>query len=561
MLLLVVGAALFLWGATHTAVACWNYVETQCFSTDPLPQYWGPNGWSHPANSGRYWQRYPNYPYDYVPSNVTSWDWQRVYYDPQHMCNDQIGQALWCAGFPRSNDPAYTTYPSWDSAYVTYGPIDLSQAVAGGCSFYLYNRSEIAHDSVFWGLTTARVIRQNHDSMYIAGVSSQIMQGIDFQQRIMDFSRLHRVGTLDTVSLLGRSQVWVFWRFWSDGNANRDKGAFIDNVSISWDDGGQDLGAVSGAIYKDSTVNVFPLAGDTSYAKLTFQTCAGGIQNYAPFRAVVTVDTSVVLDTIITTAEQGTTYELLTHPWILSPDTHVVRLVLDSMNVIPEVNEANNVATFTYVVPQPHPPAAFAWVTPLDSIEYGDETATLRWESYDDPNNPSTLAFYSTTQHTGCQGLPVEGGTGLPVADGPDSLVWNLTSFNYGRVLNVFVRIHDSYNDTCIYAPYPVIRRRTPTAVGDHGTSVIPDHFYLDQNYPNPFNPATDLRYGVAKSGHVTLKVFDLLGREVAVLVNSEQSPGTYTVPFNGAKLPSGLYLYSLSTAEGTQTRKMMLMK
>lgn len=565
LLFLLVGAALCLWCSNHRAIACWNIVETQCFSQNPVPLNWGANGWQHPTPSNRYWKRWPNYPFDYVTISAPSWDWQREYFD-DHMCADEIGQALWCAGYPRGNDPRYTNYPPRDTAYVTYGPIDLSQAVHGGCTFYLYSRSEIAHDSLFWGLTTAQRIHQNHDSVYIAGTFSQVMPDIEFQQHVMDFSQLHRIGTTDTVSLLGRSQVWVYWRFWSDANTNVDIGSFIDNVTISWDDGGIDLAAQcgSGAInHMDGTPDNTLQAGDTVFTSLPYTTCSGDSASvYPPFRAVVLMDTMVIQDTMISDARQGVTYTLNTHPWVLSPDTHRIYMVLDSMNADSEVNESNDTCSFTFVVPRPHPAPSFTWIAPLDSIEYGDLTATLRWEAYDDPSlpQPATLSFFSSTQNLGCQGVPVPGGTARPVIDGEDSLVWNLAQYYYGRILYVFVRVHDAYNDTCIYAPYPIVRRPS-SAVGDGIQNLIPDHFYLDQNYPNPFNPTTELRFGLAKSGHTALRVYDLLGREVVTLVNGERSAGIYTVMFDGSKLPSGLYLYSLTAPEGTQSRKMMLMK
>jgi hypothetical protein len=521
----------------------------------------------HPTQSNRYWKRWPNYPYDSPTNSSPSWDWQREYFD-DHMCPEAVGQSIWCAGFPRSNDPRYSNYPPNDTAYVVYGPVDLSQAVAGGCSFYLYSRSEIAHDSIFWGLTTIPPpnwkmhLAQYHDSIYIAGSFSQVMDNVEFQQHVMDFSRVHRIGTLDTVSLLGRSAVWVYWRFKADANTNVNTGSFIDNISISWDDGGQDISALCGTInHLDGTINSNPEFGDTAYAALTWTTCPGGIQQYPPFRAVVMMDTMVIQDTIISDAVQGMTYTLNTHRWVMSSDTHRIYMRMDSLDQVPETNEANDSCGFTYTVPRPTPPAAFNWVAPLDSNLTGDQSVTLRWECYDDPLYPASLSFFSSTLNVGCQGIAVPGGSNRPCIDGPDSLVWDLRQYNYGRVLWVYVRIHDAHNDTCMYAPFPVIRRHGETAVGDGTQSLIPDHFFLDQNYPNPFNPKTELRYGVAKGGAVTLKVFDLLGREAAVLYHGEQSPGTYMITFDGDKLPSGLYLYRLTTPEGTQTRKMMLMK
>jgi hypothetical protein len=88
-----------------------------------------------------------------------------------------------------------------------------------------------------------------------------------------------------------------------------------------------------------------------------------------------------------------------------------------------------------------------------------------------------------------------------------------------------------------------------------------PERFELHQNFPNPFNPNTTIEFSVQGSGFVSLKVFDLLGREVATLVNQELIGGSYTVNFNAAHLASGSYVYRLATSAGMQTRRMMLVK
>ncbi len=88
-----------------------------------------------------------------------------------------------------------------------------------------------------------------------------------------------------------------------------------------------------------------------------------------------------------------------------------------------------------------------------------------------------------------------------------------------------------------------------------------PSTFFLSQNYPNPFNPSTTIRYQVREAGMVSLRVYDAIGREVAMLVNGRAEAGSYAVSFSGAELPSGMYLYRLQSSAGTEVRKMLLMK
>jgi hypothetical protein len=89
----------------------------------------------------------------------------------------------------------------------------------------------------------------------------------------------------------------------------------------------------------------------------------------------------------------------------------------------------------------------------------------------------------------------------------------------------------------------------------------IPTKYSLTQNYPNPFNPTTNINFTLPKAGNVTLKVYDIMGREIATLVNGYQAAQTYHVQFDGSSLASGVYFYTLHTDNFTQTKKMILMK
>jgi alpha-glucosidase (family GH31 glycosyl hydrolase) len=88
-----------------------------------------------------------------------------------------------------------------------------------------------------------------------------------------------------------------------------------------------------------------------------------------------------------------------------------------------------------------------------------------------------------------------------------------------------------------------------------------PDEFLLGQNYPNPFNPTTTIRFQVPVVSQVSLKVYDLLGREVTTLVNEQKHPGSYTVNFDGSTLATGVYIYRLSTPSFSVSRSMELLK
>ncbi len=126
-----------------------------------------------------------------------------------------------------------------------------------------------------------------------------------------------------------------------------------------------------------------------------------------------------------------------------------------------------------------------------------------------------------------------------------------------------------------------------PTSVENESEKNIPTKYSLEQNYPNPFNPTTIINYsvpfaisnpneasGVKSQGishapsrgrndvaNVSLKVYDILGREVATLVNKKQAPGNYSVKFDVSNLSSGIYFYRLTAGDFVVTKKMILMK
>ena len=89
----------------------------------------------------------------------------------------------------------------------------------------------------------------------------------------------------------------------------------------------------------------------------------------------------------------------------------------------------------------------------------------------------------------------------------------------------------------------------------------IPNHFYLNQNFPNPFNPTTTISYEIPQKSFVTIKIYDLLGREVTALVNEEEIAGSHSVNFNAQNLSSGVYFYSVNAGGFNQTKKMVLLK
>jgi hypothetical protein len=99
------------------------------------------------------------------------------------------------------------------------------------------------------------------------------------------------------------------------------------------------------------------------------------------------------------------------------------------------------------------------------------------------------------------------------------------------------------------------------STTGVENAASLPTRFTLGQNYPNPFNPSTEIRYQIGKQSLVTLKVYNIMGQEVATLVNEVMSAGEHNVSFDASRLASGVYLYKLQAGSSVDTKKMMLVK
>ena len=97
--------------------------------------------------------------------------------------------------------------------------------------------------------------------------------------------------------------------------------------------------------------------------------------------------------------------------------------------------------------------------------------------------------------------------------------------------------------------------------INDKTNSVQKTEYYLSQNYPNPFNPVTTISYSINKSSHVTIRVYDIIGKEISILVNEFKSPGVHKINFDGSRLSSGIYFYTLQVNENSITKKLVIMK
>ena len=129
-----------------------------------------------------------------------------------------------------------------------------------------------------------------------------------------------------------------------------------------------------------------------------------------------------------------------------------------------------------------------------------------------------------------------------------------------GSSYNWTVKVSDGINSVASPDTFKFFRSSTVTFL-ETLPEDIPSSFSLVQNYPNPFNSQTIIRFDLPKGSHVSLKVFDLLGQQVAVIVDELRPAGSHKVVFDASDLTSGVYFYRLQTGAFVQTRKLLLIR
>ncbi len=201
-----------------------------------------------------------------------------------------------------------------------------------------------------------------------------------------------------------------------------------------------------------------------------------------------------------------------------------------------------------------------------------DNLSLVRLEKfYPVVNQDSVILAWETTLELNNYGFEIERTT-------PNSGVWEKIGFTEGTG-NSFNNQWYAFIDNNLDPINKVYRYRLKQIdyngnyryLGELVTGIIytgiidshylPDNYELSQNYPNPFNPSTKIRFQVPKTGFVTLKIYNTLGKEIATLVNEEKQPGNYEITWNASNLPSGIYFYRITTGNFLDTKKMLLLK
>ena len=193
-----------------------------------------------------------------------------------------------------------------------------------------------------------------------------------------------------------------------------------------------------------------------------------------------------------------------------------------------------------WIYGEKYPHYSYSWQAIPDTSGY---MVTIRVQQTTGTNNPD---FFT---------MPIDFrliGTSL---DTTNVVLWNNSNDQY-------FSLHTSTIPTIVQLdPNNWILHSTTILGIDNEQAEVPTEFKLEQNYPNPFNPSTNIKFQIPNSAFVNLKVYDILGNEVATLVNEEKSTGSYEVNFNAKGLSSGIYFYTINAGSFVETKKMLLMK
>jgi len=263
-----------------------------------------------------------------------------------------------------------------------------------------------------------------------------------------------------------------------------------------------------------------------------------------PYTGVITVETVDVnpgdhFSVKIRISDNNMAFSALTIPISYQNDN----LTLDSVsfvgsikssgfNGITSINEVDKIVTIAYLAP-------YNFSLPLETISAAEGIIAEMFFTLDAATPPQTIVFNDVIEEEviDYNGTDKTIQTGVYVVD------------NIGSVINI---------PTYVSGGAVVL---IPTAVIDDNNSLLPNEFALDQNYPNPFNPSTTIEFSLPTASHAKLEIFNILGQNVATLVDETMSAGNHKIEFDASDRPSGIYFYRLMNENGSTTKKMVLVK
>lgn len=535
----------------------------------------------------RRWHWNPRPPHRLTEGNATDYCWglQDFIYNRFVVRNDD--QSMWCAYTDRSNVnnprwPEDDDYMNNQNAWMWWGPVDLSEASAAAVSFWvLVDLDNYARDSL------SVVAVNNPDFLTLDGNDFRSTAGIgytfsrgndDWMFRQFSLDTLIQDG--DTVSFIGSEEVYLAFVWQSDNRNIAGKGAFIDDVIFSFDDGLFDIFPVRQQfgypVEEDSIfwTNTAPRFGDEVYSRLLWD--VEGIGETPEFTVNFSINDELVFSDVVVGDGDMHGSHILTADtlWYVPEGEHYFFWELDVNNDVEETHEQNNTSEREFTATW-NPPPMFQLTSPVDEPQQVrvDEMVELSWTISDSNEFDEyfSIFLYITTDTTGYAEdhesvynyLQIANVYEVPTGEG--SISWDLEQY-YNADLIEYEQIYfvagfavdsDPVNVVFDIAPGK-LEVIPPNAV--KGDGVIPQEYALSTPYPNPFNSQMTIEYSLPIASDITLSVFDLNGREVETLVTGNVLQGSHRVNWNPENLSAGVYLVQFRAEDKTFNRKAVYM-
>ena len=416
------------------------------------------------------------------------------------------------------------------------------------CNFWYWNDSQYPVDYLLWGAALDPDAAVIYESDRVTG-PNVINQ---WQNMNIDFSDLtDNYG--NPVNLLGEDEVYVVFYFYSDNYTDGSWGAFVDNISMAWNDGLFDIKALISEFVSieegDTTIVAQPMEGQEYYLRLIWE--IEGIGETGPFDLNCEIDGNVFFEDRVnyTISDDTVLYTYTTETWSGDIGPHSVAWTLDINDEVFESYENNNSVylPFDVVIYDSLPEIIVTRPTENDEADAG---FWIQWEDYDRESDAQIYLYYDT-DNLGYNGIQLNFS---PISEDSeiDSFYWNTSNIPNDQYYYVYALINDGFNAYVFdYSDYPVHIYHPNSTGGSNLTAV--EEFRLEQNYPNPFNGGTTINYFLPEEGTVDLSIYDVNGRLVENLISGNMTKGNHSASWEPTDVGSGVY-FSRMTVIGTES-------
>ncbi len=604
-MLLVLAIIIIIGVSAQPAHAVWHALLDEHFNKDQQNQNlrWP---WFTDMRNGIRWhwnpwpphfraERPPPRPSDYC------WGVQDFIYCTRITPQADIKQSLWCA-YTNENQVNSPRWPEDDdymplqNAWVWWGPCDLSDAVSAAVTYWLYlDLDHHAQDSLSVCVVNDFGMLRTQGAAFTENVpigrTYSTSREADWIWQVFYLDSLVVNGDEDElVSMLGEEEVYVAWVWHSSRWDIAGKGAFIDDVVFSWDDGLFDLLPIECyigyEINEDSTSwgDVWPDEGDEIQFKLDYR-CIG-VEETPEFTIDLLLDGEIIFsDELTAMGDDDTTYTITADTtWTVTYGEHVIRWEVDSPledeGRVEEGNEGNNFIEFDFnVIFNPSP--EFEILAPeieLDTLRgREDEDLIIEYTISDTLEDEEfRLFFYWTTDTSDMTRDPeliwdvVENygwiGRDFEAPRGQGRYTWPAETYSVeldsGVVFWTIGVATDGFpnNNTVSISPGQYIFLPEPLGISDEDISTHPLTFGITETYPNPFNDAINVNFSLEKSSNISLGIYDMTGRHVKNLIDGYKSSGHYQAHWIPDDISAGVYFIRLDAAQGSKMRKVVYM-